>query len=53
MNKMNVVTLALLLAVLGGCANMAGTMVGTSAANGDVYQNKLGAIAGEIWTNDD
>jgi hypothetical protein len=53
MSKLNVMAMALLLAVLGGCANMSGTLVGTSAAKDAAFPYQPDAIPKMAWTNDD
>ena len=56
MNKLRFVGVALALAVLGGCANMPGAMVGTGAVSKDVlgaFQYPAGAWPEQLWTNDD
>jgi hypothetical protein len=52
MNKLNVAVLAVVLAVLGGCANTSGSMVGTSGvvAGGPFIP---ASIPHQLWTNDD
>lgn len=53
MSKLKLTALAMLLAVLGGCANMSGTMVGTSAASDSAFPYQPDAIPRMAWTNDD
>jgi hypothetical protein len=54
MNRFNFAILTFALAVLGGCANMPGSMVGTSAVSGydyGEYQPK-GAWPDQKWVQD-
>lgn len=53
MSKLKLTAFTVLLAVLGGCANMSGTMVGTSAAIDSAYVYQSDAIPMQLWTNDD
>ena len=43
MNKLSFVIIALAFSILGGCANMAGSLVGTSAVEDNYYPSYIPA----------